>query len=1019
MGRGSGLLATLAVAAIILPMMPQPALASSELFKTSSGDTTADIRISTPPGFNDSVTFTLPPETLVLGARFQMSSMPVTITENLTETSDELRFGAVFQNVMVDNGSLRLSDEKAASDFSEWRAFTGCFTAATAGCLTLARDMTRMRFTPNLRPSPSNQSEYDPVVAAGSADEVYLAWCDNREFDYNIYFARSLDGGASFIDSRRINDDSGTGKARQEFPEIAAGPGKMVAVVWTDNRSGDEDTYIAASADSGASFGRNWRVDDGPSGTNQSHPSIAVTSSGRVAVAWEDDRGGAKNIRCAFSNDGQTFGPSVQVNTDNSGNEHFRPRLAAGTSGFHAVWYDNRSGAPNSTDFNIYYARSSGNGFLTDVRVDDSTNKTFQALPSIAVGPQEKVHVVWHDTRYGPFRIFHSSSQDGITFSANTIVNKQDSPQYQPRASVGPDGVLHVVWHDYRSSEPDIYYANSTSGGLSFNAPVRVDDGPIEVLSYAPAIAVNALGVVHVVWWDNRTQASMGSRYQLFYSRGIHPYYSAGSYETGALDIGTEPSAMMSVCATASQPPSTLIRVFLRTAPVSGGSWSDWEMVGYCSTQAPKPITRPGQMIRWRFELETQWYDSAPSVSSVILSYLFHPPSGTFFSRPIYLPYPLRLASVNLASGRLGDGRAEMSLQLSADNGSRWAEARPGMPVQFTGAGKVLLYRIDLAGSSSITPTLSSIFLDLRMESLPSDVSVSVGRSSTAAWTLPGVLQPGAPLSSPELQVQFDKVVQEARRTGRETAIIRLNISSSAPGILRISDIRILYDLPPEFVLLEPGKNVATDEGGAVTFTVDARDPDNDALSFMWTMDGSQTQTGGTNYVYRPDYTESGLRNITVAVSDGTLTAAYSWSVTVRDVNRPPEVKMASPECKTSMWSMDTARFEVRVSDPDGDILTYDWTAAGLPTQGEQDYYDFTAPAQPGTYEISVNISDGKDRTAHSWTVEVLHRPTNPAPEPPASPWPLVLGIALLAVAVAAGARLAMERRRRGRHRMR
>jgi hypothetical protein len=1004
---------------MMLPQLTPPADGSSELFKTTSGDTTADVRISVPPGFNDSVTFTLPSSTQVLGARFQMASAPVTMTQNLTDSESAFHAGTVMQNLTVDSGQLRLADRPADSEFSAWQAFTGCFTAVSAGCLTLGRDPDSMRFTPNLRASPKNQSEFDPVVAAGPGGEVYLAWGDTREFDYNIYFTRSLDGGASFIDTRRINDDSGTGMARQEFPEIWAGPGKMVALAWTDNRSGDEDSYIAVSKDSGATFGKNLRADDGPPGTDQAHPSIAVMASGRIAVAWEDDRGGSRNIRCAFSDDGQTFGPSVQVNTDNSGNEHFRPRLAAGASGFHAVWYDNRSGSANITDFNIYYARSSGNGFLTDVRVDDSTIRTFQALPSIAVGPQGKVHVVWHDKRYDYFRVFYSSSQDGITFSANTMVNKQDTNQYQPRACIGQDGVLHIVWHDYRASEPNIYYANSTNGGLSFNPSVRVDDGAIEVLSYAPCVAVGPLGDVHCVWWDNRTQGNLGSIYQVFYSRGIHPYFGKGSYETGPLDVGTGPSAFVSARITALQPAGTDIRAFLRTAPASGGNWSGWELVGYCSTQALRPASMPGQMVRWRFELETSLYDSAPQVSSAALSYLFHPSSGAFMSRRIILPYPLRMASLNIVSGKLGDGPAGISVELSADNGSHWALTSPGSPVQFTGAGRVLLYRISMTGTSSTTPTLSSVFLDLRMESLPSDISVHVGRSSSAAWTLPGILQPGEPVQSPELQDQFNKMVQDAHKTGNETAIIRLRISSSAPGILRISDIRIKYDIPPVLKPLEPVHNTAVDEGGALEFTVEARDPDNDALSLRWTLDGSQVQTGGTSFVFRPEYTDSGLRNITVTVSDGTLSESCSWSVTVRDINRPPEVESASPECRTTMLAEDTARFEVRVSDPDGDILTYDWTVAGSTEQWQQDYFDYTAPTQPGTYEISVNISDGKDSTSHNWTVIVVPRPGNSPPVTPPSPWPTVLGIALLVAAVAAGARLALERRRRGRNEQR
>lgn len=1020
MRKGTGFLVALAAAAILQLPLQLPAAGSSELFKTSSGDTVAELRLDVPPGYNDTLSFTLPSEAQVQSVLFQMAALPVPIPDELTDS------GSAFQNgsrdgLMMDGGALRLADEPESSEFFGWQGLSGCNTAVTGASLTLARDIGRTCFTPNIRPGPTNQSEYDPVVAVGASDEVYVAWSDLREFDFNIYLARSQDRGATFPNSTRLNDDPGTRKSRQEHPDIAAGPGKRVIAVWDDNRSGDEDIVMAVSTDSGASFSANFRVDDGPQGTNQTYPSIAIMPSGRVAVAWQDDRGGHPDIRCAFSEDGRNFGPGVQVNTDATSREHLRPRLAAGAQGFHLVWYDNRSG-----DFNIYYARSSGSGFLSDLRVDDSADQSFQALPSVAVGPQEKVHVVWHDTRLGPYRVFYSSSQDGMTFGTNTMVNRQEVPgkdQFQPRIRIGADGVLHVVWHDYRASEPNIYYANSTNGGLFFNdPPVRVDDGAIEVLSYSPALGVDSLGEVHVAWWDNRTrQGGFGYNYQIFCSRGIHPYFASGSLQTGALDLGIAPSAMAAVCATAGLPDGTALRILLRTSTGQDGTWTEWEQVGYCATRAMTPAGKAGRLIQWRMELQTSWLDIAPSISSVLLSYSFHPSSGNFTSRPVTLPYPLRLASVNWNSGRTGDGPAQLSLQLSANNGSSWADASPGQPVQFTGNGRVLLYKMAFRGSSSSTPVLSSVSFDLRMESLPSDVGLFIGRSSSAVWTLPGQMPAAEAITSPQLQDQFNKVIADARKTSRESAVIRVNVTSATPGIIRFSDIRVLYDLPPAFTTVSPDRTVGIVEGGSLPFTVAVADPDNDPLTLKWQMDGSTVQPGGTTFFYRPGYSDSGIHNLTVTVSDGVLSSSYSWMVAVSDVNRPPAVDSATPEAETSIEVKQTVRFEVRASDPDGDLLTYSWTVGGSPVPpGMDDYIDYTAPAVPGTYEISLNISDGKNSTSHAWTVDVFKPPPVPGPGGGGPvPWQLVAGIALIAVAGALGARIVLDRRRDRRRRRR
>lgn len=1020
MGKGIGFWAALAAAAMLMLPLQLPAAGSSELFKTSSGDTVAELRLDVPPGFNDTLSFTLPSESQVQSALFRMAALPVSIPDELTDAGSAFANGSR-DGLALDKGSLRLADEPESSGFSGWQGLSGCATAVTDGRLTLARDIGRTYFTPNIRPGPTNQSEYDPVVAVGASDEVYMAWSDMREFDFNIYMARSLDRGATFLNSTRLNDDTGAKKSRQEHPDLAAGSGKLVIAVWDDNRSGDEDIVMAVSTDSGASFSANARVDDGPPGTNQTYPCIAMTATGRVAVAWQDDRSGHPDIRCAFSEDGRHFGPSVQVNTDATDREHLRPRVAAGAQGFHIVWYDNRSG-----DFNIYYARSSGSGFLSEVRVDDSTDQSFQALPSVAAGLQEKVHIVWHDTRLGPYRVFYSSSQDGITFSTNTMVSRQDGPgkdQFQPKIRVGADGVLHVVWHDYRSSEPNIYYANSTNGGLYFNdPPVRVDDGAIEVLSYSPALGVDSLGEVHVAWWDNRTrQGTFGYNYQTFYSKGIHPYFASGSLETGTLDLGIAPSAMASVCATADRPDGTTLRILLRTSTGQDGTWTGWEQVGYCATRALTPDGKAGRLVQWRIELETSWLDLTPSISSVLLSYFVHPSYGNFTSRPVTMPFPLRMASVNWNSGHLGEGPAQLALQLSVNNGSSWADARPGQPVQFAGNGRVLLYKMAFRGSSSSTPVLSSVSFDLRMESLPSEVGIFFGGSSSAVWTQPGPMPAGEAISSPELQDRFNKVIAEARRTARESATIRINVTSATPGLIRFSDIRILYDLPPAFTSMSPDRTVGLEEGGSLPFTVAVADPDNDPLTLKWLMDGSTVQPGGTTFVYRPDYSDSGVHNLTVTVADGVLSASYGWLVAVADVNRPPVVESATPEPETSMEVERTARFEVRASDPDGDLLTYSWNVAGSPViAGMDDYIDYTAPEFPGTYEISLNISDGKNATSHVWTVEVYKPPHSGGPGGGGQvPWQLVAGIALIAVAAALGARIFLDRRRGGRRRRR
>jgi hypothetical protein len=1012
------LLAAAILAAPALLQVAPPAGASSELFKTSRGETSAELSIQVPPGFNDSLAFTLPSDSLVGLARFCITGSPARLPAAVLDTGAGLLNASRTANLAFSNGSLALSEIPGASSFAGWAGSPACGTFAEDGRLRLARNTAAMQFGPNGRVFPSNQPEYDPALSVGPGDVLYLAWTDQSEYDFNIYLARSEDRGGSFSGPVKVNDN-GTGKTRQESADVAAGPGSRVYVAWTDNRSGDEDIYLASSDDGGRTFSRNLRVDDGPAGSNASYPSMAVSPSGRVAVAWEDTRSQDKDVRCAFSADGSSFGPSVRMNTDSSGREQLRPRLSSGGAEvFHAVWYDNRSG-----DFDIYYARSSGSSFLAERRVDDTGDGgTFQALPAVAVGPDERVHVAWHDRRYDGYRIMYSGSADGIVFSANqpvSMVAGAGKDQFQPRLRVGPGGTVHVAWHDRRGGYPHIYYANSTSAGRTFGEAWRADDAPADTLCYSPVLGVDSLGGVHLAWWDNRTrQGAFGTNFQIFHSLGGNPYFGSGTFLSPVVDLGAAPSALDRASADSTTPPNTSISVRLATSPGDAGPWSDFLDLSAAGSPEGPP---PARFVRWAVELSTREPSSTPSVAALRLGYRVHPSSGTLTSRPITLPHPVRTAAVYWTEGRTGEGPASLAIELSSNNGSTWQEARPGLPFEFGGAGRVLVYRVHFSGSSSSTPTLSSLSLELRMETYPSDVRVTIGRSAVTVWNLPGQLG-GASLESPDMREDFNRQVQEARRASLRNATIRLNFTSATPGTITVRDIRIAYDLPPVILSRDPAGPASVEEGGSLAFSVSAADQDGDPLGSRWLLDGLPVDQGSLTFVFRPDFASSGVHNLTVVVSDGTLSASATWLVQVADVNRPPVIEAFSPADRQMLETGGAARFDVRASDPDGSPLSYSWRLDGGPAGASDRSFDYVAPPTPGVHTIRVDISDGQESVNRTWTVEVF-RPAAPDNEERRFPYvqaaagimlamALVLAVALLVRRPPGGARRA---RRAGR----
>ena len=88
--------------------------------------------------------------------------------------------------------------------------------------------------------------------------------------------------------------------------------------------------------------------------------------------------------------------------------------------------------------------------------------------------------------------------------------------------------------------------------------------------------------------------------------------------------------------------------------------------------------------------------------------------------------------------------------------------------------------------------------------------------------------------------------------------------------------------------------------------------------------------------------------------------------------NRPPTVTAACDPCTVEVGR--TANVSATAQDPDGDALTYQWTAAaGSLTSATTQKTPWTAPNQPGPVQFTVAVSDGKGGTAKaSTTINVI-----------------------------------------------
>lgn len=142
-------------------------------------------------------------------------------------------------------------------------------------------------------------------------------------------------------------------------------------------------------------------------------------------------------------------------------------------------------------------------------------------FPSMAIGPNGTIYIAYAADPDGLGRdlgdIFLVKSTDGgLTWSAPVRVNDDETfnAQFFPWLDVDPNGVIHVIWGDRRLDPNDfgydVFYANSTDGGESFSENLRVTDytnNPMLGMLYFIGDYFNVVATgenVHVVWTDSR-----------------------------------------------------------------------------------------------------------------------------------------------------------------------------------------------------------------------------------------------------------------------------------------------------------------------------------------------------------------------------------------------------------------------------------------------------------------------------------------------------------------------------------
>lgn len=284
------------------------------------------------------------------------------------------------------------------------------------------------------------------AAIAWTGAEYGLAWWDERNGEREIYFRRLDAAGTPIGPEYRITNAAGASTT----PSIVW-TGREYGIAWHDARDGNDEIYLSRVHPSGHPLGPEVRVTNAAGASR--YASVAWTGE-QYAVAWQDDRDGNTEIYVArLDSLGSKVGSDVRITTAAGSSE--QPSLVWNGSGFAVAWHDDRDGV-----WEIYLARmyTTGTKLGSDVRI--TTDDAVSGYPALAWSGAE-YGITWHDQRGGDWEIYLTIfDAAGNRAAPDRRITISPGGSYAP-ALIRENGVYGIAWHDERDGNVEVYFVRA------------------------------------------------------------------------------------------------------------------------------------------------------------------------------------------------------------------------------------------------------------------------------------------------------------------------------------------------------------------------------------------------------------------------------------------------------------------------------------------------------------------------------------------------------------------------------
>ena len=232
----------------------------------------------------------------------------------------------------------------------------------------------------------------EPVIRCDSRGNIYLAWQEKINDVYQAFFSFSADGGETW--SQVLNISRSQGSVDQV--DVAADGSGHFYMAWRANKSQGSDVYFCRSLDGGATW--NFPVRVNADVKYAENPVLQVNDRGDVFLAWRHwDYPETPDNYLAVSRDlGRSWSRRVFDLPGAFGN--WRPLLVTRAGGL-AYVFNGRSGLDNDLIFDIHSSQDYGNSWQAqEANVGDAY--PLEEHPLLRFSPQGQLFLTWGGVSY-------------------------------------------------------------------------------------------------------------------------------------------------------------------------------------------------------------------------------------------------------------------------------------------------------------------------------------------------------------------------------------------------------------------------------------------------------------------------------------------------------------------------------------------------------------------------------------------------------------------------------------------